>query len=47
MVEVLAPTGGTHILFPGREGVPLCSLTLRAGRGSSEGWESGSEKWGD
>ena len=36
MVEVLVPTGGTYIFFPYRDGVPLCFLTMEAGRGT---WE--------
>lgn len=34
MVEVLVPTGGTHILSPYRDDVPLCFVTMEAGRGS-------------
>lgn len=47
MVEVLVFIGGIYIFFLGREGMFFCFLILRVGRGSSGGWELGSEKWGD
>lgn len=36
VVEVLMSSGVTHILFPYREDMPLCFLTLKPGRGTKD-----------